>query len=88
MQLFTPALEHDNNGKESMQLTLSEWSNWSLKQLENDSLKFYKHFDFLPQKLHKLLRGNTKLTKTEVLNEYNGSTCSTKLKSRLQSKHF
>lgn len=86
--LFTPALKHDNNDKESMQLTLSEWSNWSLKQLENDSLKFYKHFDFLPQKLHKLLRGNTKLTKTEVLNEYNGSTCSTKLKSGLQSKHF
>lgn len=88
VQLFTPALKHDNNGKESMQLTLSEWSNWSLKQLENDSLKFYKHFDFLPQKLHKLLRGNIKLTKTEVLNEYNGSTCSTKLKSGLQSKHF
>ena len=86
--LFTPALKHDNNDKESMQLTFSEWSNWSLKQLENDSLKFYKHFDFLPQKLHKLLRGNTKLTKTEVLNEYNGSTCSTKLKSGLQSKHF
>ncbi|KAF3429786.1 hypothetical protein E2986_01468 [Frieseomelitta varia] len=84
VQLFTPALKHDNNGKESMQLTLSEWSNWSLKQLENDSLKFYKYFDFLPQKLHKLLRGNTKLTKTEVLNEYNGSTCSTKLKSGLQ----
>ncbi|KAK1119119.1 hypothetical protein K0M31_013619 [Melipona bicolor] len=85
VQLFTPALKHNNNNKESMQLTLSEWSNWSLKQLENDSLKFYKHFDFLPQKLHKLLRGTTKLTKTEVLNEYmNGSTCSTKLKSGLQ----
>lgn len=90
--LVTPVSQTDNLNKNSMQLTLSEWSNWSYpkdwKQLENDSLKFYKHFDFLPEKLHKLLRGNTKLVKTDILNKYNGSVCSIKLKSGLQSKHF
>lgn len=90
--LVTPVSQTDNLNKNSIQLTLSEWSNWSYskdwKQLENDSLKFYKHFDFLPEKLHKLLRGNTKLIKTDILNEYNGSVYSIKLKSGLQSKHL
>ncbi|KOC58708.1 DNA mismatch repair protein mutL, partial [Habropoda laboriosa] len=59
-QLFTPVSQIN---KETIILTLSEWSNWSyrntsnMKQFRNKSLTFYKHFDFLPKKLHKLLRG-------------------------------
>ncbi|CAK9832252.1 DNA mismatch repair protein Mlh3 [Anthophora retusa] len=85
-QLFTPISQIN---KETIMLTLSEWSNWSykntskIKQFDN-SLTFYKHFDFLPRKLHKLLCGNTKLTKTDILNECIGSAFSRKLKSGLQ----
>ncbi|XP_076662565.1 DNA mismatch repair protein MutL [Halictus rubicundus] len=77
----------------SIALTLSEWSNWTYpgnksnrldepKKLDG-SMEFYKRFDFLPNKLHKLLRGNTKLTRTNVLREWSGSDLTTKLKSGL-----
>lgn len=88
MQLHTSALQNINT--KNIQLTLSEWSNWSdsknLKQCENNSLRFYKHFDFLPEKLHKLLRGDTKLIQTNILNAYNENLYSIKIKSGLQSK--
>ncbi|XP_015428859.1 PREDICTED: DNA mismatch repair protein Mlh3-like [Dufourea novaeangliae] len=45
---------------------------------------FHKHYDFLPKKLHKLLCGNTKLTKTDVLIKSGGSVTSSRLKSGLQ----
>ncbi|PBC29551.1 DNA mismatch repair protein Mlh3 [Apis cerana cerana] len=84
MQLHTSTLQNTK----SIQLTLSEWSNWSdsknLKQCENNSLRFYKHFDFLPEKLHKLLRGNTKLIQTNILNAYDENLYSIKVKSELQ----
>ncbi|CAL7943092.1 unnamed protein product [Xylocopa violacea] len=87
-KLITPISRNSNVMNENTRLTLSEWSNWSyagsLKQLENNSQKFYKHFDFLPVKLHKLLRGKTKLVKTNILNDCNGSMYSAKLKSGLQ----
>ncbi|XP_076753368.1 DNA mismatch repair protein MutL [Xylocopa sonorina] len=87
-KLITPISQKDNIMNGNIQLTFSEWSTWSyaesLKQLENSSLKFYKHFDFLPENLHKLLRGKTKLVKTNILNYCNGSMCSAKLKSGLQ----
>lgn len=88
MQLHTSTLQNTK----SIQLTLSEWSNWSdsknLKQCKNNSLRFYKHFDFLPEKLHKLLRGNTKLIQTNILNAYDENLYSIKVKSELQSKLF
>lgn len=90
IQSFTPISQNNDSNKESNQLILSEWSNWSysvnMKQFEKNSSKFYKHFDFLPEKLHKLLRGNTKLVKTDILNEITRN--SIKLKSGLQSKYF
>ncbi|XP_076281505.1 DNA mismatch repair protein MutL [Lasioglossum baleicum] len=74
VQKFTPG---------SIALTLSEWSNWTYPDNKSNrlneptkfdgSVQFYKRFDFLPKKLHKLLRGNTKLTRTDVLKEWNGS---------------
>ncbi|XP_017767501.1 PREDICTED: DNA mismatch repair protein MutL-like [Eufriesea mexicana] len=86
IQLLTPISQNNNSNKENNQLILSEWSNWSysvnMKQFEKNSSKFYKHFDFLPEKLHKLLRGNRKLIKTDILNEYTRN--SIKLKSGLQ----
>ncbi|XP_076634703.1 DNA mismatch repair protein MutL [Colletes latitarsis] len=93
VQLFTPVSRSNNVMKESITLTISEWSNWTYHDNEsynskkinkfNDNSRvtnFYKHFDFLPKKLHKLLRGNTKLTKIDILNESCGSVLSTKLK--------
>ncbi|XP_031775693.1 uncharacterized protein LOC105736858 [Apis florea] len=88
MQVHVSAMQNINT--KNIQLTLSEWSNWSdsknLKQCENNSLRFYKHFDFLPEKLHKLLRKDTKLIQTNILNAYNENLYSIKIKSGLQSK--
>ncbi|XP_076247458.1 uncharacterized protein LOC143187253 [Calliopsis andreniformis] len=56
------------------------------RNFDRDSLNFYKRFNFLPEKLHKLLRGKAKLTKTNILNELSGSILSVKLKSGLESK--
>lgn len=55
-------------------------------RFDSSPLKFYKRFNFLPENLHKLLRGKVKLTKTDILNGMDGSTLSGKLKSGLQSK--
>lgn len=95
VQLLTPASQNNTISKETVTLTLSEWSNWTypdngsyslkkINKLHSNSQKFYKHFNFLPEKLHKLLRGNTKLTKTDILNESRRSI-SAKLKIGLPS---
>ncbi|XP_078038712.1 DNA mismatch repair protein MutL [Augochlora pura] len=89
IQKFTPA---------SVVLTLSEWSDWTyidnksnkLNETKRfgDSLQCSKHFNFLPKKLHKLLRGNKKLTKTDVLKEWSESELSTRLKSGLHNRNI
>ncbi|XP_054014068.1 DNA mismatch repair protein Mlh3-like isoform X1 [Hylaeus anthracinus] len=91
VQLFTPVSQTNNVTKETVTLTLSEWSNWTylnsgshtvnkINKFNNNSRNFYKHFDFLPLKLHKLLRGISKLTKTNTFNESCESIFSVKLK--------
>nr|XP_033325503.1 uncharacterized protein LOC117220009 [Megalopta genalis] len=84
IQKFTPA---------SIALTFSDWSNWTYIDNKSNklnetkkfggSVQYYKHFDFLPNKLHKLLRGNKKLTRTDVMNEWSESELSIRLKSSL-----
>ncbi|KZC07380.1 DNA mismatch repair protein Mlh3 [Dufourea novaeangliae] len=87
VQLFTPDSRDNKLVKETYALTLlSEWSNWThpdngsnrLKKTNNfdSTTLFHKHYDFLPKKLHKLLCGNTKLTKTDVLIKSGGSVTS------------
>nr|XP_012149091.1 PREDICTED: uncharacterized protein LOC105663617 [Megachile rotundata] len=57
-----------------------------INHFRNNFMEFYKRFDFLPEKLHKQLRGNIKLTKIDILKELeNDSTM--KLKSGLKSRY-
>ncbi|XP_076228815.1 uncharacterized protein LOC116428374 [Nomia melanderi] len=93
IQSFTHEKLSRNVVEETSVLALTQWSNWTyhddksqkLKEANehNNSALFYKRFDFLPKKLHKLLRGNTKLTKTDVLNDWGGSDSSARLRSGL-----
>ncbi|XP_076685506.1 DNA mismatch repair protein MutL [Andrena cerasifolii] len=87
-QPLTAAPRNSNN----LTSAPSEWSNWSYKsptapkrnKRHGNSVTFYKRFDFLPEKLHKVLRARTKLTKTDFLNDSSGSIFSFKLKTGLQ----
>ncbi|XP_034186040.2 DNA mismatch repair protein MutL [Osmia lignaria lignaria] len=56
----------------------------TINYFQSNFLKAYKRFDFLPEKLHKQLRGNIKLTKIDILNDLGGNISSEKLKFGLQ----
>lgn len=58
----------------------------TINYFQSNFLKPYKQFDFLPEKLHKQLRGNIKLTKIDILNDLGGNIFSEKLKYGLQGK--
>ncbi|KAG9430531.1 hypothetical protein HZU67_07734 [Apis mellifera carnica] len=67
------------------ELSLSKWNIAFMYYLiGNIAIANPQHFDFLPEKLHKLLRGNTKLIQTNILNAYDENLYLIKVKSGLQ----